>query len=159
MWPSKKLHRSLPLLLPPFSNDLKADKNSMTEPPCQKRSFLSHTLPTQESLKIIVPQTLGKTRFDFVTFLANAGQADIGARCSIWKFGLFAAVRCTMRQGPVVKFSPTVTLGSGSCDAQQVGGSSGGSNTPHYDIRLSKQLLNYKKWRTEEDSNPRPPDS
>jgi len=37
---------------------------------CQKRPFLSLTAWSPESLKILVPQTLGKTSIDFVTFLA-----------------------------------------------------------------------------------------
>jgi hypothetical protein len=38
----------------------------------QKRSFLSQALLTLESLESLVPQTLGKTAFDFVTVLAGA---------------------------------------------------------------------------------------
>jgi hypothetical protein len=49
-----------------------------------KRSFLSQALLTRESLKSLEPQTLGKTAFDFATFLAGAQGADIGAQCSIW---------------------------------------------------------------------------
>lgn len=37
----------------------------------QKRSFLSQVVPSPESFKNLVPQTLGKTAFDFVTFLAT----------------------------------------------------------------------------------------
>jgi hypothetical protein len=37
---------------------------------CHKRSFLSLATIPPESLKNLVPQTLGETLFDFVTFLA-----------------------------------------------------------------------------------------
>ncbi|WP_229802356.1 hypothetical protein [Paramylibacter ulvae] len=49
----------------------------------QKRSFLSYLMLTPELLKNPVPQTLGKTAFDFVTFLATLHGADIRASCSI----------------------------------------------------------------------------
>jgi|26BtaG_2_1085354.scaffolds.fasta_scaffold00146_10 hypothetical protein len=35
-----------------------------------------------------LPQTLGETRFDFVTFSSSAMRAYIGTRCSIVHFGL-----------------------------------------------------------------------
>jgi hypothetical protein len=60
---------------------------------------LSRALPTLESLKNLVPQTLGKTRFDFVTFLAEAGQAEFGALCSIPKLGLKPSIRRMRRVG------------------------------------------------------------
>lgn len=44
----------------------------MPIPTCQKRSFLSQAVLMPELLKNLVPQTLGKTAFDFVTFLAGA---------------------------------------------------------------------------------------
>ena len=41
-----------------------------------------------EPMKNLVSQTLGKTAFDFVTFLAGVQGADIGAHCSIGESGL-----------------------------------------------------------------------
>jgi len=43
----------------------------LSETPWQKRSFLSHAATGSETLKNIASQTLGKTRFDFVTFLTH----------------------------------------------------------------------------------------
>jgi hypothetical protein len=37
----------------------------------QKRSFLSRATISPKSLKLLVTQTLGRTHFDFVTFLAQ----------------------------------------------------------------------------------------
>lgn len=68
------------------------DKNLWSQCAGQIRSFLSQALPTPESLKNLVLQTLGKTRLDFVTFLAEFGQVEIGARRGIKHFGLFAAI-------------------------------------------------------------------
>ncbi|WP_281251748.1 hypothetical protein [Yoonia maricola] len=42
----------------------------MTELLCQKRSFLSLAATRPKALKNLVPQSLGETRIDFVTFLA-----------------------------------------------------------------------------------------
>lgn len=44
--------------------------NLLPRPIGQKRSVLSQAWPSPESLKNPVPETLGKTVFDFVTFLA-----------------------------------------------------------------------------------------
>ena len=55
----------------------------MPKPMCQKQSFSAQALLTPESLKSLVPQTLGKTTFDFVTFLTGEEGADIGTECSI----------------------------------------------------------------------------
>ena len=59
----------------------------------QYRSFVSRALLKPEGLKNLVPQTLGKTAFDFVTFLAGTQGADIGAKCSIGLNGLIPAIR------------------------------------------------------------------
>lgn len=59
----------------------------------QKRSFLSPAATDPQTLKILVPQTLGETRFDFVTFLSPARRADDGAGCSIGDIGLYADLR------------------------------------------------------------------
>ena len=49
--------------------------------------------PSPNPLKIIVTQTLGKTRFDFVTFLARPAIADIRSKRRIGQKGLRAALR------------------------------------------------------------------
>ena len=59
----------------------------------QKRSFLSLKTKGSETLKNLVSQTLGKTRFDFVTFLAAARELDIRAQCSMWNYGLNAVIQ------------------------------------------------------------------
>jgi len=59
----------------------------------QKRSFLSHTVTGSETLKNLASQTLGKTRFDFVTFLTASRAADIHPHCSIPQDGLKPAIR------------------------------------------------------------------
>ena len=51
-------------------------------------SFLAQALLTPGSLNNLVPQTLGKTAFDFVTLLAAAEEADNSAECSIRQNGL-----------------------------------------------------------------------
>jgi hypothetical protein len=49
----------------------------------QKRSFLKLAAMLPQTLKNLVPQTLGETRYDSVTFLPSARRTDIGAPCSI----------------------------------------------------------------------------
>jgi len=49
-----------------------------------------------------VPQTIGKTHADFVTFLAVPQKTDIRAKCSIGKSGLTAAI---LRPTPLNKSS------------------------------------------------------
>ena len=64
------------------------DKNPLPKHMRQKGSFWAQALLTPAWLKRPVPQNLGKTAFDFVTFLAGSEEADIGAECSIRKKGL-----------------------------------------------------------------------
>ena len=54
----------------------------------QYQSFLSLKATGPETLKNLLSQTLVKTRFDFVTFLAAARESDIRAQCSMWNYGL-----------------------------------------------------------------------
>ncbi|WP_299971819.1 hypothetical protein, partial [uncultured Roseobacter sp.] len=59
----------------------------------QYRSFLSLTAAIPQTVKNLVPQTLGEIRFDIVTFLTAVREADIGALCSIMQLGLKADLR------------------------------------------------------------------
>lgn len=70
----------------------RADINPLTIHVGQKRSFLSLAEMRPRALKNLLPQTLGKTLFDFVTFLAVAERPDIRAQRSIGEYGLLAAV-------------------------------------------------------------------
>ncbi|WP_300012514.1 hypothetical protein [uncultured Roseobacter sp.] len=70
------------------------DNNPLSKGLRQKRSFLSLTTASLETLKNIVSQTLGKTLFDFVTFLAASREADIRAQCSNCQNGLEADLGC-----------------------------------------------------------------
>ncbi len=74
----------------------------MTKTPDQKsmlkkRSFLSEGLLTPEAMKNHVPQTLGETVFDFVSFIAGAQKADIRAKCSFRHIGLTKGFRHAAR--------------------------------------------------------------
>ncbi|MEL6171712.1 MAG: hypothetical protein AAFR02_06810 [Pseudomonadota bacterium] len=51
-------------------------------------------------MKNLLPQTLGKTLFDFVTFLAVAERPDIRAQRSIGEYGLVADFRRIAPVGP-----------------------------------------------------------
>lgn len=57
------------------------------QPACQKRSFLSQPLLTSESLENLVPQTLGKTVFDVVTFLAAHKKRSLVQAAASGKLG------------------------------------------------------------------------
>ena len=76
---------------------------------CQKRSFLSQSTLGLKSLKNLVPQTLGKTAFDFGSFLASLKQAILGATCSIGHSGLNPAPPNTKKAPQMERLS--VTLG------------------------------------------------
>ncbi|MEM9763181.1 MAG: hypothetical protein AAF968_11820 [Pseudomonadota bacterium] len=67
--------------------------NPMSKWAVQNRSFLALVGITLKTLKILMPQTLGETRFDFDTFLAAPRKADIHALRSIEHSGLKPVIR------------------------------------------------------------------
>ncbi len=82
------------------------DTNPLTEPMCQKRSFLSQALLTLESLKNLVPQTLGETAFGFVTFLAALKKRSLVQAAASGKLGSdlpFAAILINDRLAPALR--------------------------------------------------------
>lgn len=76
-------------------------KNPLPESMRQKRSFLSLRGVLLNSLENLVPQILGRTRFDFGTFLTKHRRADIRARRSISQEGLSADNRAISPERPL----------------------------------------------------------
>jgi len=79
---------------------------------CQKRSFLSLRGVLPKSLKNLLPQNLGRTPFDFVTFLAVARRPDIRAQRSIGESGLQADLGCGAASGQFAVIFQTRTAHS-----------------------------------------------
>jgi hypothetical protein len=73
---------------------------------------MAMTPQVPKPLKILVPQTLGKTKVDFVTFLPPPRIADTRAHRSIRQNGLLGIISRVMLQDPLraASYRPTTPL-------------------------------------------------
>lgn len=80
---------------------------------CQKRSFLALPADERKPLKILVPQTLGKTFVGFVAFLAVPQRANIRAQRSIWCIAQTCKPAVSLKLNPCPAIPPSAPPRSG----------------------------------------------